>query len=337
MLAFAATACADDIVVKHRRLHIDCSGQGSPAVILDAGLGGSSLEWVLVRHRLRTFTRVCSFDRAGYGDSDMGPRPRTSSRIANELYLLLQEADVDGPFILAGHSFGGYNMQLFARRYPYLTAGLVLVDASHPEQVERFSAPPLNLVTAPSSRFGIVQFRDPPPPHEALPVAIKLDIQRRAKRWKTRRTLAHELLGFRDSASELRAAPPLKDVPLIVISRGRIDGRIDEKRTLMEKLWLEMQSELALESDTSAHLIARSSGHNVHIEQPDLVAYGVGLLVRRFRERHAPGTAEVPEALDHLAASDVVWLHDTLNIFPAPTRMAGCGALDDAACAGGAP
>ena len=105
----------------------------------------------------------------------------------------------------------------------------------------------------------------------------------------------------------------------------------------MEKLWIEMQSELALESDTSAHLIARSSGHNVHIEQPDLVAYGVGLLVRRFRERLAAGAAEMPEALDHLSANDVVWLHDTLNIFPAPTRMAGCGARGDAGCAGGAP
>lgn len=215
LLLWACTPCwpasgdAHDIYIEDYRLHIECSGRGSPAVILDAGLGGSSLEWVFVVERLRRLTKVCTYDRAGYGGSDTGPLPRTSSRIVTELHRLLARAGVPPPYVLAGHSFGGYNMQLFARRYPALTAGLVLIDASHPEQVERFEAPPLKVVTAPTSRAGIVQFREQPPAHAALPPRLRIKVTEQAQRWKTRRTLSAELLSFRDSAAEVRAAPPL--------------------------------------------------------------------------------------------------------------------------------
>ena len=71
------------------RIHIACEGYGTPTVLVDVGLGGNSLEWRYVVDQVRQFTRVCSYDRAGYGYSDMGPRPRTSSRISNELFLLV--------------------------------------------------------------------------------------------------------------------------------------------------------------------------------------------------------------------------------------------------------
>ncbi len=345
LLCSAAGAVqGDDIAITGHRLHIECEGRGAPTVVLDAGLGGSSLEWVFVSERLRELTRVCTFDRAGYGGSDMGPLPRTSSRIANELYLLLEGAEVESPYILVGHSFGGYNAQIFARRYPFLTAGLVLIDASHPQQVERFLAPPLGLVTAPSSRYGIVQFRDLHPPHSALPEPVKQLIFQRAKRWKTRRTLASELLSFRDSALQVAQAQSLGDTPLLVITRGRLEGKVDDKRILMERLWLTMQSELALASSASAHLVARKAGHNVHIEQPNLVAFGVAMLVERYRRTlHSgdPGTVFPPPGYAHFMVEDAAWLHDTLNLYPlpaAPAQAALC-APDGAAtgCWDGAP
>lgn len=134
----AASGDAHDIYIEDYRLHIECSGRGAPAVILDAGLGGSSLEWVFVVERLRRLTKVCTYDRAGYGGSDTGPLPRTSSRIVSELKHLLESAGVAPPYVLAGHSFGGYNMQLFARRFPSLVAGLVLVDTSHCQSSRTF-------------------------------------------------------------------------------------------------------------------------------------------------------------------------------------------------------
>ncbi|MEQ8492924.1 MAG: alpha/beta hydrolase [Gammaproteobacteria bacterium] len=320
LLAALAMACgaAENAAPHHPRLHLECHGRGSPAVILDAGLGGSSLEWVYVVERLRKLTRVCTYDRAGYGQSEMGPAPRTSSRIANELYLLLEDSDVPPPYVLAGHSFGGYNMQLFARRYPYLSAGLVLVDASHPDQVDRFLAPPLGLLTAPSSRYGIVRFSEPPPPHELLPEPVRRAIRKRAGRWKTRRTLGNELLGFRDSALELKAAPPLGTLPLVVVTRGIPRGPIDAKRPLIEQLWLELQSELAAGSTASAHLVARRAGHNVHVEQPAVVAYGIALLVERYRrQRGVGGSAFVRGIAARFPLEDATWLHDSLSLHPA--------------------
>lgn len=321
------------------RLHIDCEGRGSPAVILDAGLGGSALEWVYVVERLRTVTRVCTYDRAGYGLSEMGRAPRTSSHIANELYLLLDAAGVPPPYILAGHSFGGYNMQLFARRYPYLSAGLVLIDASHPDQVDRFLAPPLRLLTAPSSRYGIVRFRDPPPPHELLPEPVRQAIGARAARWKTRRTLGQELLGFRDSALELKAAPPLGDLPLIVITRGTPRGPLDAKRPLVERLWLELQSELAASSSVSAHIVAQRAGHNVHVEQPEVVAFGIAMLVERYRRVRGLAPAAFARGVSsRFSLEDAMWLSDTLSLHPAhETSHVAASPATGAAPGDGAP
>jgi pimeloyl-ACP methyl ester carboxylesterase len=115
------------------RLHLNCSGEGTPAVVLDAALGASSISWTLVQPEIARLTRVCSYDRAGFGWSDAGPRPRTAGRIAGELRALLDRGGVEPPFVLVGHSFGGLVMRIFARRYRTDVAGLVLVDPAHPE------------------------------------------------------------------------------------------------------------------------------------------------------------------------------------------------------------
>ena len=321
-MLFAARALGvevHDIEFEEHRLHMECSGRGAPVVVFDAGLGGSALEWALVMDRLQSFTRVCRYDRAGYGDSDMGPLPRTSSRIAHELERLLSVAGEPPPYILVGHSFGGYNMQMFARRYAASTAGLVLIDASHPDQVERFAAPPLNIVTAPLSRTGVVQFREPPPASLALPAALRQRIQLQARHWRTRRTLSAELLSFRDSAAEVRAAPPLGNLPLMVISRGRLDGEATPKRLLFEQLWLELQNEMAGASAASAHLLALHSGHHIHLEQPDVVAFAIGLMVARTRGADAMSewVAQGARALD-----GATWLKNDLSLDPRPALAA---------------
>ena len=120
------------------KLHIDCQGQGTPTVILDSGLGDSYISWRKVQPEVAKFTRVCSYDRAGLGYSDSSPHPRTSKVIAEELSKLLQNASIAGPVILVGHSMGGYDVRLYASLYPDQVAAMVLVDASHPDQENRF-------------------------------------------------------------------------------------------------------------------------------------------------------------------------------------------------------
>ena len=115
------------------RLHLNCLGSGTPAVVFEAALGGSSISWSLIQPEVARLTRACSYDRAGFGWSDAGPMPRTAGRVADELRVLLDRGGVPPPFVLVGHSFGGLVMRIFAARHPSEVAGLVLVDPAHPE------------------------------------------------------------------------------------------------------------------------------------------------------------------------------------------------------------
>jgi pimeloyl-ACP methyl ester carboxylesterase len=110
-----------------------CTGTGSPTVVLDAALGASSVSWSLVQPPLAKLSRVCSYDRAGFGWSDAGPMPRTAGRIADELRTLLERGGVLPPYVLVGHSFGGLVAQIFAHRFKRDVVGVVLVDPAHAE------------------------------------------------------------------------------------------------------------------------------------------------------------------------------------------------------------
>src|SRR3712207_5081934 len=121
-------------------LHINCAGQGGPTVLLDAGSGGFSAQWVRVQREVSGTTRVCAYDRAGMGWSEMGPAPRDARQISGELHTLLSKAGIEGPYVLVGHSFGGMYMQTYAARYPDEVAGVALVDSStDPDQFSQRS------------------------------------------------------------------------------------------------------------------------------------------------------------------------------------------------------
>ncbi|MGI9104142.1 MAG: SUMF1/EgtB/PvdO family nonheme iron enzyme [Terriglobales bacterium] len=117
------------------RLNLYCTGTGSPAVVFDSGWEDWAPAWSVVQPQIAKFTRACSYDRAGAGFSDAGPMPRTSVRIADELYTALHNAGISGPYILVGSAFGGDNVRTFADRHMADVAGLVLVDAD-PSDVE---------------------------------------------------------------------------------------------------------------------------------------------------------------------------------------------------------
>ncbi len=115
-----------------RRMYLDCRGTGSPTVVLEAGLYGWSPTWTSVLPQVATFTRVCSYDRAGLGLSDPGPRPRVVGEITADLERLLAHAGIAPPYVLVGHSAGGMYHRLFTSAHPEKVAGLVLVDSNEP-------------------------------------------------------------------------------------------------------------------------------------------------------------------------------------------------------------
>jgi pimeloyl-ACP methyl ester carboxylesterase len=112
------------------RLHLNCSGQGSPTVVMESGAGDLSLVWALVQPQIAQFTRACSYDRAGYAWSDAGPQPRTMAQIAYELHAALANAGEKGPYVLVGAALGGAMVRVFANTYPSDVSGMVLVDSA---------------------------------------------------------------------------------------------------------------------------------------------------------------------------------------------------------------
>ncbi len=259
------------------RLYMYCIGRGSPAVVLNAGLGGSSLEWLKVQHGLTSRTRVCAYDRAGYGWSESGVRAHTSLQNATELRMLLTRAGVEPPYVLVGHSFGGYDVQLFASLYPDSVAGLVLVDSSHSEQVRRFQAEPISVNTAPQPGKPVLISQPFLP--KGLPTELSGTVAALISSPKALRATMDELQHFRISAQQVAQSAPWPDVPVIVLTRGKRVWPANEKGRLMEALWMQLQTELAKRNPRSLQIIARHSGHFIHLDQPAVVTRAVTLLL----------------------------------------------------------
>lgn len=262
------------------RLHMTCMGEGGPTVILDAGLGGFSLEWLAIQRRLADSVQTCAYDRAGYGWSDTGPSPRTTSQINGEFERLLNAARLQPPYLLVGHSFGGYNIQYFAKANPEQVAGIVLIDSSHPDQAERIPEVPVR--EARSGRPNIVTFFNNPEIFDKYPE----DVRDRARRVITSRrtviTQQRELANFTYSGSEVDfLGDNFPDVPLVVITRGRQEWPDNPLGVSREQQWREMQEELAELSPRGRQVYAEHSGHMIHLDQPELVADIIRGMVRR--------------------------------------------------------
>jgi len=233
-----------------RRLHVSCTGTGSPTVILEAGLGDPLTIWKAVQPGVAGFTRVCSYDRANRGTSDADPATglRTSRSIVEDLDRLLRAAAISGPYVLVGHSLGGAHIRLYASRFPRGIVGMVLVDSSHEDQIVRFKA---TGYTPPVSQNS-------------------------------------ERVDMEASLVEVGRAPWRADIPLIVLSHGQKVARqvpniTEEQAAGIEAAWLELQRELAARSSQGRLVIAQGSGHYVHVEEPERVIQAIREVVTAAR------------------------------------------------------
>lgn len=265
------------------RLHLNCEGSGSPTVIFESGLGDWSSHWAGVQKLLRTDTRVCSYDRAGYGWSDPGPKPRDSHRIVEELHSLLEKSRVAPPYILVGHSFGGLNVRLYASTFPNEVSGIVLVDASHPASLpyrrnEDGSMPRTPMTT------GNQLMRVAPAEADELNANIPPDAQAALRNnllhTKSIVTGRSEFRSLGQSVSEVAEAAPISQIPLIVLSRGRRAWPEGPVGDAQEVTWRAQQIELSKLSHHGKQRIALNSGHHIHLDEPDVVADAVRELIR---------------------------------------------------------
>ena len=237
-------------------LYLHCSGSGSPTVILEAGYNDISETWSLVQPEVARFTHVCAYDRAGLGQSDPVTEDRDSYQVVNELHSLLLDAEIDGPYVLAGHSLGGVYVRLYADQYPEDVAGLVLVDSSHKDQIERCAAvlPP----ESPDDSQALIYYRD----------------------WLSTNTL------FSDMPRKIFEPGSLGDKMLVVIYSPEKDRGTDFPAGVSEewdRIWIELQEEWGLISSRSTQIVADESGHYIQLDQPDLVIEAIYRVVEDAR------------------------------------------------------
>ncbi len=271
------------IEVGGHKLHIHCEGSGYPTVVMDSGLGGSSLDWVRVQPEVAKFSRVCSYDRAGYGWSEPGPLPRTSDRNARELHALLEKAEVRAPYILVGHSYGGYNIRMFASLYPEETAGIVLVDASHEDQFERFKSDKVSQSTAPS-RINSVFFYKPSTPPENMPAEVRETASSLMSSYSAYQAAHSEMSSFLNSAQQVRSADSMPNVPQVVVTRGQRVWPDGSRGDRMEALWLELQDDLASHAVGMPHLFALHGGHYIQLDEPEIVVNAIRIVLKSCHE-----------------------------------------------------
>jgi pimeloyl-ACP methyl ester carboxylesterase len=259
-------------------------GQGSPTVILEAGTGDYSLTWAYVQPEIARSTRVCSYDRANLGWSETSPYPRTATTQIEELHKLLVNANIQGPYVLVGHSLGGMLIRMYAHTYPDEVVGMVLVDSMHedrtihnPELVKAIQEMTGQFrVFAFLSSSGIMALAPQYVPNPGLPEDAYKQYQAITATTKGFETLLAESSAAEENATEARALQMSNfgDMPLIVLSAGHrqaVPSFTDaENQQLWEELQIE-QSELVLLSSEGKQIMAEQSGHYIQLDQPELV------------------------------------------------------------------
>jgi pimeloyl-ACP methyl ester carboxylesterase len=249
------------------QLYIDQLGHGRPAVIFDGGLGDTSETWGSIPTVVARFTQACVYDRAGLGQSEAATRPRSSGRIVDELRTLLALAAIRPPFVLVGHSAGGENAYLYACRYPEEVVGLVLLDPGHSDLLECYRP-----VLSPSLWRA---FQD-------RMIATYARI---------------EGIDYATSLAEMRAAPPLPPVPLVVLGRGQhppATGFLPGWPVAQtEPLWRASLADLAGRSPLGTFHLAEHSGHYIYRDEPDRVIAAIRQVVDAARGQAADEEVDI--------------------------------------------
>ncbi len=243
-------------------------------MVFESGIECGAASLANLAEAVQGFTRTVIYDRAGLGQSDPAPTPRTAQDMANDLWALLVQARIPGPYLLVGHSYGGLPLRIFATQHRNEAAGMVLLDASYPDLARR-------------------QLALLPPPAPGEPAALtrmrnELEIERIDPYYNS------EAVDLITSAAQVQASGRLGELPLVVITAGRDEweeGFPPELARAQEDDWLAMQKEWAALSDNNTHIIAAESTHVIQDCQPELVVVVIRRLVEALQAGGVPAVA----------------------------------------------
>jgi pimeloyl-ACP methyl ester carboxylesterase len=284
--------------VNGHRMHLNCTGSGSPTIVLESGLGNDALTWEGVQPLLSRTTRVCSYDRAGFGWSDPLTTPRDADHIADELHGLLGAAKIDGPIVLMGHSIAGIYMRDYATRYPEGIVGIIFVDGSTPLQDENpvmkagSGKTPPRWVFEPLAKFAMSL--GVPRILGMCSQSIKGFDAHAAK--LQAEDICHSHIsamfdymdGIHQSGLETMDTGPYGAIPILIFSESpdKIPAGISADAV---NVWNGMQEDLKKLSTRSRRIIAKDSSHYIHLDRYELIEREVPLFIEQIR-----GTAPQP-------------------------------------------
>jgi len=279
-----------------RRMHVVCSGEGAPVVLLDYGAGGTmKKDWGEIAAAIadRAQTKVCAYDRAGRGLSDPGPMPRDAAAVVADMDGMLAAANIPPPYVLAGHSLGSYHVRLYANTHPEKVGGMVLVDPSGDGQAERFNAAIPKVQAIQDAAFKaqaelncITRLRETPvPPDDPLakqcggndPDAIEAT---KSEVEQMPGASTQQLVASRRSYG---------DTPLIVLTRTDYEAGMPpeftaEDRAAMRQVWETMHAEMAALSDKGEHRFVPGAGHYIQRDAPQAVIDATADVVATVRK-----------------------------------------------------
>jgi len=292
-------------------IHVHCSGKGAPTVVIENGFEEYSFDWVLVQSEVEKFTRVCTYDRAGYAWSEQGPKPRTFAQINLELHEALTKLGERGPFVLVGHSFGGPVIRNYFLLYPKEVSGMVLAESVSEEQRvtigkkavrlrddakgKRIPEPHEMMLAAdkPATSMGteVSASSAVDPPFDRLPTEIQ-----RFHLWADSQPALNDAENSeREWSPEYFAqwhaksqAGTLGSIPLIVLTRakGGYGNDLDIPAEQLEAERLKTQAGLATLSTNGTQRIVQG-GHNLQVEAPAEVVRAIRDVVDAARRQAA--------------------------------------------------
>lgn len=265
------------------RLQMHVEGEGVPVIVIDAGLSDSLDKLKPLQERLARVTRVITYNRAGYGQSEPGPLPRTGGREAEELKALLEKASVSGPYVLVGHSLGASNMQVFASKYPGDVAGMVLLDP-----------PPLSFIRGQKYKdLGAMAARMTAEWQAIADSAAKSgDAGEKAKSSFFQMIASEHREMFGETGRMVEAISTFGDMPLVVVAAGKPNPAFGAVAEEYQKYWIEQSRLVADKSTNGKFVLAEGASHYLYLDVPELVAQNILSLVFEARAKTPGGRSK---------------------------------------------
>jgi pimeloyl-ACP methyl ester carboxylesterase len=293
------------ISIGNRKLHIHCTGTGSPTVVVENGGAAFSFDWALVQSEVARFTRICTYDRAGYAWSDPGPEFDTFDQATHDLHLLLTNADVRGPYVLVGHSLGGMLIRFYQAKYPNDVVGMVLVDSSHEDSLQHVGLKVVRIPELNAKQFQALideakANRPNNPEPDLVPTTIFPPYDKLPPQYQTLHLWALQKmlplvkswgLNLQFDLSRLHemlvASPhPLRNLPLAVLTATNFDV-VQASGTTVEQArqdHLRLQGELTKLSTNSRQIMVSSSGHEIYIYKPEVVVHSIAAVITSAKD-----------------------------------------------------